>query len=158
MTITVADFARESNEIEGIYEGDRHDSHTVALKMMIGLEGVSLEDICAFVKHIQPDAALRELPGMNVAVGGRMCPTSGPVIKTRLMDLLGDINAMVLDPQDAHVRYELLHPFMDGNGRSGRALWLWQMAQNNFITKGKMPYGFLQMFYYQTLSAAAEGF
>ena len=36
------------------------------------------------------------------------------------------------------------HPFTDGNGRSGRALWLWQM--NNHA-----PFGFLHTFYYQTL-------
>ena len=50
---------------------------------------------------------------------------------------------------ETHVRYELLHPFLDGNGRSGRALWLWLM--------GQAPLGFLHTFYYQTLSAARHG-
>ena len=44
--------------------------------------------------------------------------------------------------------YEMLHPFMDGNGRSGRALWAWMM-----LRLGQDPFAllFLHRFYYQTL-------
>lgn len=45
-----------------------------------------------------------------------------------------------------HVVYETLHPFTDGNGRSGRAVWLRQMG---WIVRA--PLGFLHHFYYQTL-------
>jgi Fic family protein len=38
---------------------------------------------------------------------------------------------------------------MDGNGRSGRAIWLWQMLRQ----EGGAPLGFLHHFYYQTLEA-----
>ena len=39
---------------------------------------------------------------------------------------------------------------MDGNGRSGRALWLWQMVnQHNY----DMRLGFLHLWYYQSLQA-----
>lgn len=42
--------------------------------------------------------------------------------------------------------YETLHPFTDGNGRSGRALWLWAMGGIH-----RAPLGFLHHFYYQAL-------
>ena len=51
-------------------------------------------------------------------------------------------------PAEYHQRYETLHPFMDGNGRSGRALWAWQRLQ-----RGESPFalGFLWAYYYETL-------
>ena len=54
-------------------------------------------------------------------------------------------------PYDIHRRYETLHPFMDGNGRSGRILWAWQMIHHD-IRPG-LSLGFLHAFYYQTLDA-----
>jgi hypothetical protein len=49
-------------------------------------------------------------------------------------------------PLEAHVRYETLHPFTDGNGRTGRALWYWMM-----VGSSRADLGFLHAFYYQTL-------
>lgn len=51
-------------------------------------------------------------------------------------------------PWEVHIAYEMLHPFTDGNGRSGRMLWAWQMR--NF------PLDFLHTFYYQTLNALSR--
>jgi len=45
---------------------------------------------------------------------------------------------------EVHLDYEHLHPFTDGNGRSARMLWAWQMRE--------FPLGFLHTFYYQALS------
>ena len=53
------------------------------------------------------------------------------------------------DPWVFHVQYERLHPFTDGNGRSGRALWAWQMMRR----REGLALGFLHRFYYQTLVA-----
>lgn len=39
-----------------------------------------------------------------------------------------------LDPKDAHVRFEKIHPFVDGNGRTGRMIMWWQQLQ-----KGEEP-------------------
>ncbi len=49
-------------------------------------------------------------------------------------------------PFENHKRFENIHPFIDLNGRTGRALWLWQMG-------GECDLGFLHQFYYQSLSS-----
>ena len=53
------------------------------------------------------------------------------------------------NPYVFHCEFETLHPFTDGNGRLGRALWLRQVIRDGSF----VPYRpFLQSFYYATLA------
>ena len=60
--------------------------------------------------------------------------------------LLDDVNCERIDAWNAHVRYESIHPFTDGNGRSGRVIYRWQVRSPLMA-----DLGFLHAFYYQTL-------
>ena len=138
---SLEDFVRESNRIEGILRDPTKDE-IVAHKLLMALGKITVPDLEIFVAVVQPGAQLRRQHGLNVRVGNHIAPPGGPIIETQLEDLLaGD-----LDAYEKHCVYETLHPFTDGNGRSGRALWLWQMG-------GEAPIGFLHRFYYQTLEA-----
>ncbi len=77
-------------------------------------------------------------------VGNHIAPPGGAGIVAGLNKILDAIEQNSLDAYEAHVAYEDLHPFTDGNGRSGRALWLWMKG-------GQAPLGFLHEFYYQAL-------
>ena len=143
-------FVAESNRIEGIHRNPSRaeiDAH----HELLGLRALTVSDIEAFVAVVAPGKPLRRQPGMNVRVGSHIAPEGGPDVEARLQSLLENVSRV--GAYSSHVDYELLHPFMDGNGRSGRALWLWAMLE-----EGRDPHamhrGFLHTFYYQTLSAA----
>lgn len=146
-------FVTESNRIEGI---NRKPSAAELREHveLLAFPALAVEVIERFVGVIAPGKPLRREQDMNVRVGDHFPPYGGKHIEERLVDLLGRANRGD-DPWEVHCAYETLHPFMDGNGRSGRAIWLWQM-----IRQRKAPWalsaGFLHLFYYQTLQHSGD--
>lgn len=143
--IKIQRFQLESNRIEGI-EGIR-PGEVEALEEFLDWNQICGRSFERYVAVIQPDAMLRSsvlIPG--VQVGGYVAPPSGMNILADLRSLLEDVNKKSISPHQAHLRYETLHPFTDGNGRSGRALWFW-------MHKGHAPLGFLHTWYYESLRA-----
>jgi len=145
------DFIRESNRIEGI-ERDVKAHEVDAHQRFLACEFLTVKSVEDFVFDIC-GMRLRTESGMNVRVGPHLPPPGGSHIATELRSLLLAINGRDLDPYHAHIRYETLHPFMDGNGRSGRAIWVWHMQR-----EGRDPFAlpFLHRWYYESLDAATE--
>lgn len=145
------EFLRESLMIEGIHRKPTH-KEIEATENFLALAQVTLDDMVHLVSVYAPHAVLRNTAGLNVSVGDHIAPPGGMNIVYALEELLEDIEKGKLTPHEAHIRFELLHPFTDGNGRSGRALWLWHR-----IRDGQVPQlSFLHHFYYDTLSAARQ--
>ena len=145
--ITIWDLIRESNGIEGLHREPTQDEY-YAHEAFLVLRTVTVADLEWFVSVVQPGAALRRQKGQNVWVGGHPAPPGGPGIESALLELLRDVGHSDSDAYDIHCRYESLHPFTDGNGRSGRVLWLWMMGGLEAV-----PLGFLHHWYYQSLDA-----
>ncbi len=136
----------ESNRIEGIIRPPS-EFELQAFDMFLRIEKVTIKDLVTFVGIYQPDARLRDRAGLDVRVGDHIPPRGGPHIVEQLQALLNDANAEKFSPWAIHCQYETLHPFTDGNGRSGRMLWYWMMGPHRLASLG-----FLHAFYYQTLS------
>lgn len=142
------DFVRESNRIEGIHR-DPTAEEVRAHDKLIAMPFITVDDLLAFVGVYQPDAELRTRAGLDVRVGKHFPPPGGAAIGYALEDLLARAEHSA-NPYSIHVEYETLHPFTDGNGRSGRAVWAWMMVR----LYGGYPLGFLHHFYYQSLAGA----
>lgn len=144
-------FVAESNRIEGIHREPKPSEYR-AHEAILERSDIVSSDLMDFVAAVQPNAVLRSQRGLNVRVGNHVAPPGGPEIPVVLGELL------FLANQEAnwhlaygiHRDYEALHPFTDGNGRSGRVLWLWMMKQRGELDRA-LSIGFLHCWYYQSL-------
>lgn len=143
-------FVRESNWIEGIKRQPTEDE-IQAHHDFLEVPKITVQVLQDFVGIIQPDAVLRDRQGLNVRVGDHHPPEGGPGVIYGLHGILQRLDFFGDNPKlafDTHRQYETLHPFTDGNGRSGRVLWLRMMGGSS-----KVPLGFLHHWYYQSLAA-----
>lgn len=143
-------FISESNRIEGILR-EPSSQEILETETFLRLPVVTVESLKALVGVYQPDAVIRDHPDLNVRVGNHFPPHGGPHVVFALEQILASLSST--HPWKVHLAYETLHPFTDGNGRSGRALWAWQMLRKS---PAGLPLGFLHEFYYQTLQHSGD--
>lgn len=123
------EWIRESNLIEGVdeLEEDRRSlrAWNWFLKQSFLTRRVILEvHRKIMLKKLKEAGRLRRC---NVSVGGRICPHYSQVDDLLYFWING--SAKTMTPERAHVIFEKIHPFIDGNGRTGRMIMNWQRVK-----------------------------
>jgi hypothetical protein len=140
-------FIYESNAIENKFD-EIGDPMVQIYRNFLDYPEITVTALSAFVRAIVPKkGVLRDQFGMDVMVGKHVPPPGQPNIPAMLDEHLK--TCFKRTPYENHLLYENLHPFMDGNGRSGRALWLREVYLQNDRTLPRLS--FLHQFYYDTL-------
>lgn len=146
-------FLEESHRIEGYSPEHLTEEEFEYAISFLRLKEIKTDNVEKYVSITAPHAVLRDKCGLNVRVGNHIAPGGGVFIAKELDRILWDINNNTDHPYLLHHEYETLHPFTDGNGRSGRLIWLWQME--HFYNGA--PLGFLHTWYYESLDNGRSG-
>lgn len=146
------DFVMESWRIERLDASDRIETLVEWHRTFCEIDVLETQHLVeAALVFTDGKGRLRSKEGMNVRIGSHYPPPGGPLVEMALSNLLNAIEW--LHPYEAHHRYESLHPFLDGNGRTGRMLWLWGMRRQS----RDWSRGFLHEWYYQSLDHGRLG-
>ena len=141
--------ARQSREIEGITYGVE-DAGDRLRKFVFGeLTPGSVRNFC----FAEANATLRDRPGADVMIGGRLCPPGGLGIQAKFITLIKEAAKPNASLWGTHASFLWLHPFTDGNGRTARAIFLWQALRRSPVYARRLDaIPLLQVLYYESLS------
>lgn len=141
-----AKYIHESNLIEG-YDDPEFDKQSMKawefLERQPTVDRAVVQTLQKTIVESQDDLTPRERGNyryIQVWVGGHQPPNALQVPEL-IENWLTDLNMVVTypdpdgsTPKDLHKMFEYIHPFVDGNGRTGRMLMWWHE-----IKLGKLP-------------------
>jgi hypothetical protein len=122
----VPDFVRINNTLSGIQRNPTIEE-IAAHRGLLAANALRVENLEIFVAHITTGARLRSEVDVGIDSSGLLVRVEP---RADLATILAAARTAVVTPQRLHRLYTLLHPFTDGNARSGRALLLWQIIRS----------------------------
>lgn len=129
--------ARYAREVLNYFAGLRFVEHNAAKQTIRHDDILELHRILADGVMDQGNAGKYRTIGVRV---GPYLPPPPDAVSGLMFELLAWWNkdapmlSPVLSSAVLHYRFEAIHPFADGNGRTGRALALWELYRRGFDT------------------------
>jgi Fic family protein len=128
---------RPKREVLNYFAGLRYVEKNVSKKTIRHADILELHRILAGEVMDQGEAGKYRMIAVRV---GKYLPPPPDAVSGLMMELLEWWNTVakklspVLSSAILHYRFESIHPFADGNGRTGRALALWELYRRGFDT------------------------
>jgi len=139
-------FMLESNKIEGEDRINPGDIEALEYALDTGLKTVGeLQKVHYMLGDYLNEPWIGKYRTCDVWVGQDK-PPAHTLLAGRMSSFFKDLYLM--DSWEAHNEFEMIHPFVDLNGRTGRLIWLTKAVNEWYAFQ--MP--FLQAYYYQTLT------
>jgi Fic family protein len=128
---------RHTREVLNYFAGLRHVEKNAAIKTIRHSDILELHRILAGEVMDQGEAGRYRTIAVRV---GQYRPPLPDAVSGLMFELLEWWNkaapqiSPVLSSAILHYRFEAIHPFADGNGRTGRAIALWELYRRGFDT------------------------
>lgn len=125
------DHIRQSNLIESIDDPAEDAQSLIAWEYISKQPHIGIPELLETHRLITKNQLARKHAGafrtVPVWIGGYKVMPAPYLAQQFVYNLLMDLmqRPEEIDPQDGHVRFEQAHPFIDGNGRTGRMLMWW---------------------------------
>lgn len=128
---------RHTREVLNYFAGLRHVEKNAAIKTIRHIDILELHRILAGEVMDQGEAGRYRMIAVRV---GQYRPPPPDAVSGLMFELLEWWNkaapqiSPVISSAILHYRFEAIHPFADGNGRTGRAIALWELYRRGFDT------------------------
>jgi Fic family protein len=135
---TELDFLRESNAIEGVWDDQSLESAVAAWELLKDQETLTIAAVKAvhtilMREHLRNDVknlgTWRQQP-VWIGRGQGMPWFAIPELMENWANLANE-EMCEEEIERHHIQYEAIHPFIDGNGRTGRMFMNWQRLKND---------------------------
>lgn len=122
------EFIKESNAIEGVYDMDSFADAKFAMMWLLKQKMITIPVILHTHKLLMERQNLEtryvgHFRNQSVWIGGKEILYYS--IQSSINEWCERMNEVEADPKQLHIEYEKLHPFIDGNGRTGRMFMNW---------------------------------